>query len=225
MLRLGLALMMMTTAMLPEQGAAQGRVTYCCNDSSGRQVCSDVLPKQCYGRAYREISSQGVTVKRIDAPLTVEQREMKEAEAKKAKEEETKRLEQDRKDRALLATYASEKDIDYVRDRALADVQKNIKAVQDKQAELAKLKAKLDAEAEFYKKKTMPPKLQAQMRDNDADMKAQQAAIESKQKEIEALKAHYEAEKQRYRELSRQKVPDRNEAATPVPATATPRPR
>lgn len=225
MLRLGLALMLVTTAMLPMQAAAQGRVTYCCNDSSGKQVCSDVLPKQCYGRAYREINAQGVTVKRIDAPLTAEQREMKEAEAKKAKEEETKRLEQDRKDRALLATYASEKDIDYVRDRALADVQKNIKAVQDKQAELAKLKAKLDAEAEFYRKKTLPPKLQAQIRDNDADMKAQQAAIESKQKEIEALKAHYEAEKQRYQELSRQKATGRNEAAAPVPAAATPRPR
>ncbi len=225
MLRLGSALMLLTAAILPAQTAAQGRVTYCCNDSGGNQVCSDVLPKQCYGRAYREINRQGVTVRRIDAPLTAAQREMKEAEAKKAKEEEIKRLELDRRNRALLATYASEKDIDYVRDRTVADMQKTIKAAQVKQAELAKLKANLDAEAEFYKKKPMPPKLQAQIRDNDAELKTQQAVIESKLKEIEALKAHFEDERARYRELTGQKTPDRNGAAAPMPPGADTRPR
>ena len=225
MLRLGSAVMLLTVAMLPAQTAAQGRVTYCCNDSSGKQVCSDVLPKECYGRAYREINRQGVTVRRIDAPLTAAQREMKEAEEKKAKEEEIKRLEQDRRNRALLATYASERDIDYVRDRAVADMQKIIKAAHDRQAELAKQKAELDAEAEFYKKKPMPPKLQAQIRDNNAELKTQQAAIESKLKEIEALKAHYEDERARYRELTRQKAPGRSEAAAPMPPGADTRPR
>lgn len=227
MLRLGLALMLLTAALLPIPAAAQaqGRMTYCCNDGSGKQVCSDVLPQECYGRAYREINRQGVTVKRIDAPMTAEQREMKEAEARKAKEEEIKRLEQDRKNRALLATYASEKDIDNVRDRALADIEKTIKTAQDRQDELAKEKAKLDAEAEFYKKRPMPPKLKAQMRDNEADMKAQQAAINSKQKEIEALKTRYEDEKLRYHELTRQKTIERNPAAAAVPAAAGSRPR
>lgn len=225
MLRLGSTLMLLTTAMLPVQTVAQGRVTYCCNDSSGKQVCSDVLPKQCYGRAYREINAQGVTVRRTDAPLTAEQRETKEAEARRAKEEEIKRLEQDRLNRALLATYASEKDIDFVRDRAVADIQKSIKAAQEKHAELAKQKEKLDAEAEFYKKKPMPPKLRTQIRDNDADMKAQQVAIESKLKEIEALRARYEDERQRYRELTRQKAPGRGEAAASAPPGADTRPR
>ncbi len=226
-LRLGSALMLLTAAMLPLPAAAQaqGRMTYCCNDGSGKQICSDVLPKECYGRAYREINRQGVTVRRIDAPMTAAQREMKEAEARQAKEEEVKRLEQDRKNRALLATYASEKDIDNLRDRALADIQKTIKTAQDKQDELAKEKTKLDAEAEFYKKRPMPPKLKAQMRDNEADMKTQQAAIGSKQKETEALKARYEDEKLRYRELTKQKTIERNPAAAAAPAAAGSRPR
>ena len=218
--RLGSALMLLP-AVLPMMAAAQGRVTvtYCCTGDNGRQVCSDVLPKECYGKAYREINSRGITTRHVDAPLNAEQRAHKEAEAKKAKEEEARRLEQTRKNRALLATYSSEQDIDVARDRTIADIQKTIKVSQDKQAELAKQRQKLDSEAEFYKKKTMPAPLQGQIRDNDAEMKAQQDAVEAKQKEIEAAKARYGEEKLRYRELTQKKP-----AGSPPPAADT-RPR
>ena len=62
MLRLGSALMLLSAVMFPAPAAAQGRTTYCCTDDGGKQTCSDVLPKQCYGRAYREINAQGTTV-------------------------------------------------------------------------------------------------------------------------------------------------------------------
>ncbi|MBI4989224.1 MAG: hypothetical protein HZC23_10425 [Rhodocyclales bacterium] len=219
MLRLGSALMLLGAALLPAPAAAQGRFTYCCIDDNGKQACSDVLPKECYGRAYREINAQGVTKRRVDAPLTAEQRAIKDAEAKKAREEELKRLEQDRKNRALLATYATEQDIDYARGRAVADIEKAIKALQEKQAELASRKQQLDNEAEFYKKKPMPQQLQAQMRDNDTEMKAQQTAIEGRQKEIDVVKARYEDEKMRYRALTNKK------AAAPAASGADARPR
>jgi hypothetical protein len=221
--RLGSALLFLAAA-LPATVAAQGRTTYCCTDDSGRQVCSDVLPQQCYGRAYREIAPSGRTVRRTDAPLTAEQRAMKEAEAKKAKEEELRRQEQDRKNRALLATYSSEQDIDYVRDRAVADIEKSIKTAQDKQAELAKRQKKLDAEAEFYQKKSMPPQLQAQLADTQAESKALEADIAAKRKDIESIKARYDEEKQRYRELTKQKT-GTAAAAPPAPSGADARPR
>lgn len=224
-LRLGSALILIAAAAMPATAVAQGRTTYCCNEESGRQVCSDVLPQACYGKAYREINSRGFTVRRVDAPLTAEQRALKEAEAKKAKEEEIKRLEQDRRNRALLATYATEQDIDYARDRAIADVQRNIKASQEKQDELAKRKQQLDNEAEFYRKKAMPQQLQAQLRDVGGEMKAQQAVIERGQKEIEAIKVRYEDEKQRYRELTKSKsAGGGQQAAPPAPAGADARP-
>lgn len=232
--RLGSALTFCVVLALPAlataQGRApagyspQGRITYCCADNGGRQICSDVLPKECYGKAYREINSRGITVRHVPAPLTPEQRAAREAEEKKAKEEEVRRLEQDRRNRALLATYTSEQDIDAARDRAIADVEKGIKAAQEKQAELAGRQKKLDAEAEFYKKKPMPPALQAQLRENQDEMKAQQAAIDAKQKDIEALKARYEEEKQRYRELTRKTAAGRGGAAPPA-AEPAPRPR
>lgn len=223
MFRLGSALTLFIATTLTPPAAAQGRITYCCIGDNGRQVCSDVLPKECQGKAYREINSRGVTVKRVDAPLTSEQRAMKEAEDKRAKEEEAKRLEQDRKNRALLATYSSEKDIDIARDRTIGDVQKAIKASQDKLAELANRQKKLDNEAEFYKKKAMPPELQAQLRDNQADMKALQDAIVGRQKDIEALKARFEEEKLRYRDLTQSKTTGRSGPAAPAGADARPR--
>ena len=204
--RLGSALMLLA-ALLPLAAAAQRRVTYCCTGDNGRQVCSDLLPKECYGKAYREISSRGITIRHVDAPLTAEQRAQREAEIRKAEEEAARRREEERRNRALLATYA------------IADVRKTIQSHEDKLAELARQKQKLDDEAEFYKKKTLPPPLQAQIRDNDAEMKTQQQAIEAKQKEIEILKTRYEAEKLRYRELTQKKT-----AGSP-PAAADTRPR
>jgi len=200
MLRLGSALMLLP-AVLPLPAAAQGRITYCCTDNTGQQVCSDVLPKQCYGKVYREINSRGITVRRVDAPLNAEQRAAKEADAKKAKEEEARRLEQDRRNRALLATYATEQDIDYARDRAMADVRKAIKESQDKQAELAKRKQKLDAEAEFYKKKTLPAEVDKGLKDADYEIRAQEELIASKAREMELIKAKYDEDRRRFRDL------------------------
>ncbi|MEZ5614723.1 MAG: hypothetical protein R3E35_05850 [Rhodocyclaceae bacterium] len=221
-LRLGSALMCLAAALLTAPAAAQKRITYCCIGDNGRQMCSDVLPKECYGKAYREVSPRGIVLRHVPAPLTAGERAAREAEEKKAREEEARRLEQDRRNRALLATYTSEKDIDAARDRAVADLQKAIKAARENQAELAMKKQKLDSEAEFYKKNTMPAPLQAQIHTNDTEMKAQQAAIDGKLKEIEAAKARYEDEKRRFLELTKQPA----ERAGPQPsAGATARPR
>jgi len=207
MRRLGSASMLAWFALAPALAAPpQGRITYCCTDNNGKKVCSDVLPEQCYGRAYREINSRGMTVRQIDAPMSAEQRAAKDAETKRAKEAEILRLEQDRKNRALLATYPTEKDIDEARDRTLGDIDRSIKAIQAKQAELSKRKQQLDQEAEFYKKRTLPPQLQAQMNDNAAEMKTQQDALENREKEIEAVKIRFADEKARYRELTQKKT-------------------
>ena len=92
--------------------AGGGSRLYCCQDSSGKQVCGDILPQVCYGRAYREIGADGRTVREVDAPLTAEQRAQKVAEDAKRKEEEARQKEQQRKDQALMDTYANVEDIE-----------------------------------------------------------------------------------------------------------------
>ena len=183
-------------------GAAQARSIYCCKDDRGIDACSDILPQACYGRAYREINEHGMTVRRFDAPLTAEQRAQKEAAKKKAQEEERKRMEQERRNRALLATYASEKDIDYMRDGAVAELEKTILLSQERRNEAACKLKKLNEDAEFYKKKGLPPEMRAALRDNENEMKAQETIIEAKKREMAEIKAKYEDDRNRFRELT-----------------------
>ena len=74
---------------------------YCCNDASGKQVCGDLMPQECYGRAYREVGDSGRTVRNVEAPLTAEQRAERAAEDERRKVEEAAQQEQRRKDLAL----------------------------------------------------------------------------------------------------------------------------
>ncbi len=204
--------------------AAQAGSTFCCADEKGKQVCSDVIPPACYGKAYREINERGITTKRVDAPLTAEQLVKKEEEAKKAKEEAQKKLEQDRKNRALLATYATEEDIDYMRNRAVGELKKSIQESQAKLDEALKTKKRLNEEAEFHKKTGLPRELRNNLRDNDEEIKTHQDAMEGKQKDIAAVKAKYDDELVRYRELKSGKKPSTPSAAA-EPSAADRRPR
>ena len=213
--RLGSAFVLFAGFTLLAFGA-QARSIYCCKDDRGLDVCSDILPQVCYGRAYREISERGNTLRRFDAPMTSEQRAAKEEEKKRVREEEKKQTEQERKNRALLATYASEQDIDFMRDLTVAEMENAIKLSRDKYDEAARKKGKIADEAEFYKKKGLPPELKAAMRESENEMRAQQDAIEAKQKEIEAAKTRYENDKNRYRELTRVKKPSASAPAAPV---------
>ena len=182
--------------------ACADRTTYCCADDAGHQVCSDMLPPQCYNKPYREINSRAMTVRKVEPPLTTEQRAKRDAEMEKKKEAERLAMEQKRKDTALLASYASEADIAYTRDRALAphrDAIKELKARMDTARQRQKSLAK---EAEFYQKKPMPPELQASIRDNESDQKAVQSLIESRLKEMATINARYDEDLRRYRELT-----------------------
>lgn len=182
--------------------AAAGQF-YCCNDEHGKQVCGDILPPACYGRAYRELGSSGRTVRNVDAPLTAEQRAQRVAEDERRKEQEAALKEQKRKDQALLETYATEKDIETLRRRAENDVNLSIKAAEDKIAEAHKQRRKFENEAEFYKKKQLPPQVDKGLRDADAEVAAQMSVIASKKKDLETIRIKYDEDRRRFLELTR----------------------
>jgi hypothetical protein len=174
--------------------------TFCCSDKAGHRICGDILPVECEDRAYKEIGDKGI--RNVEAPLTAEQKAQRDAEAAKKKEQERALAEQRRKDRALLNTYSSEKDIDALRDRALADQESAGKVTQDKYNAAVKRKQQLDKELEFYAKKPVPANLKAQIRDNDTEIDSQKKALDDRQKDIEATRARFEEDRKRYRELT-----------------------
>lgn len=174
--------------------------TFCCTDAAGRRLCGDTLPPQCANQTYRYTNEKGITTQ-VDAPLTPEQRAKKEAEEAKKREEERLASVQRLRDQALLNTYAGEKDIDVVRDRALADMTAATKQIQDKYDAALKRKQQLESEKEFYAKKPMPENLKSQIKENEVEIQAQKKALDDKAQETAAVRQRFEDEKKRYLEL------------------------
>ncbi len=179
---------------------------FCCNDPNGKQVCSDILPQECLGRAYREIGESGRTLRTVEAPLSAEQRAQRAAAEAQRKAEETALREQQRKDQALLNTYSSENDIELMRTRAIEEVKKSIKTAQTTIVEIRARRKSFENEAEFYKNRTLPPDIQKGLRDADYEITAQERVIESREKDLEAIKIKYDEDRRRYRDISRRTV-------------------
>ena len=180
---------------------------FCCTDNNGKQVCGDLLPQACYGKAYREIGESGRTIRTVEAPLTAEQRAQRAAEEEKRKAEEIARKEQQRKDQALLETYGSAKDIEVMRQRAQEDVYKSIKSAEASIVEIKKKRKDFENEAEFYKKKAMPAEIQKGLRTTEFEIKAQESVIEAKKKELDIIRVKYDEDLKRYNELSKRPPP------------------
>lgn len=173
------------------------------------------MPRECHGRAYRELGGRGNVLRVVEAPLNAEQKLAREAEQERKKAAERAALDERRRNLALLNTYTSEKDIDFMRDRAIADVEASTKELQAKLAEAQKRKKKLDNEVGFYKKKSVPAELKEQIKANEVDLAAQQAAIDAKAQEVEKVRIKFEEDRLRYRELTkgRQTVQGQNKTS------------
>ena len=184
--------------------AAEAQIIKCVG-KDGKTYVGSTLPPQCAGQAANEMNKQGQVVKRTEAMLTPEQRAAKETEdkAKKERDIEAARKEQEetRKNKALLSTYGSEKDIEVARGRALADNEGAVKQTQVKIEQFDKAGAALKKELEFYSGKNKPPAKLTQ--DNEIDRKAQEQLMVAKRKDVEAINARYDEDKRRYLELTK----------------------
>jgi hypothetical protein len=192
-------------ALLPLAALAQPTQTsYRCVGTDGKKYYGSTIPPQCIGQPVEQLNNQGMVIKRIDAAASAAEREKKAAEEVERKKREAVSKEEGRRNRALLATYTSEKDIDAARARALkenqgavADIEKRIGGLQ---ARLATLKKELD----FYAGKNKPPaKLTQDIQSAEFDIKTQEQLMAAKKREVEQINARYDDDKKRYLELTR----------------------
>lgn len=172
-----------------------------CCDVNGKRVCGDPPPPVCDNRA-KIIYLKGGLSKEIEAPLTPEQRAAREAEEARKKEEARLAAEQARKDRALLDSFTSVKELDAARDRAIADLEKNAEQAKNRlEAALAKQK-KLDDEKEFYLKKPLPAVLKKQIEENEREIATQRQTLEQKERDVAAVLERFAADRERYLQLT-----------------------
>lgn len=181
--------------------SAQAARMFCCVDDNGSRYCSDSLPEVCRTRAYSEFNERGVKVRAVEAPLTEAQQSARDAEDKRRAEEEKLNLEQKRRDQALMATYASERDLDIAKSRAVGDLDRSIKLLQDRLDNAQGQKLKLQANIAALKGKPTPPELADQIRRNELEIQSVTREKDSKQKDLERVVTKYETERKRFREL------------------------
>lgn len=186
---------------IASSAAVAQQTIYCCDDDRGRPVCGDVLPSVCFGKAYREISPQGTVRRHVAAPLTAEEIARRDAEEQRRREEEARLAIQRRLDLALLETYQSLDDIDYLEARALAEVDRDLVVIEEREQELEMQRQRLMEEAEFYVGRDLPREVATGLRLIDTEMAAYQSVRHSKEAEKQSIRERFAADRRRYAEL------------------------
>jgi len=203
----------LATFALPQAAEAQ---SYRCTGKDGKKYYGATIPPQCVGLTVEQISAQGVVIRRIEGQMSPEERAKRDAEAKAAEEREAAAKDEARRNRALLATYSSEADIEAARKRALEDNDKSIAEVQSRIDQMKKRLEGFNKEMEFYQGKNKPPaKLAEDVRETQASIKSQEEQM-AKRKDVSGINAKYDEDKKRFVDL--QKGGGVVPAATPAPA-------
>ena len=185
---------------------AAGRII-CWKDENGKVVgCGDRVPPEYQENATKELDSRGITRKTTATPEEIEKRRAQEREEARKNAEERRRLaEEKRQNRALLATYANEQEIDARRDRELEHVEAQIrqldvslKNVNDRRADLEKRREV--AQNDKYLKASLP-ELTSELEKVNAQQRRLEERVASQEKIKNGIRVRYEEQKQRFRAL------------------------
>ena len=179
--------------------------TYRCTGSDGKKYYGSAIPDACIGRPLELINQQGLVVRRIDPEGDEKRRIAKEAEAEKRREAEAATREANLRNRALLATYTSEKDIEDSRARDLREHQKQVQEVQGRIDEIKKRQARFQKDLAVYQeasKGAPPARLQEEIINAEIDLKAQQGLLDAKKKEAASINARYDDDRRRYQQAT-----------------------
>ena len=186
-------------ALAPLAAEAQ---SFRCVGNDGKKYYGATVPPQCIGLPVEQLNSQGMVIKRFDAAASAAEREKKAAEEEERKKREVITKEEGRRNRALLATYNDEKDIEQARTRSLKDNEGAVKDIEKRIGGLKTRLTELKKELEFYSGKNKPPaKLAEEIRSTEFDIQIQEDVMATKKKEVDQINARYDSDKKRYKEL------------------------
>jgi hypothetical protein len=181
-------------------GTAQAQM-YRWVDGNGRVHYSDTLPQTYQKSGAAEMNKQGMVVRRTQSEAERQAEIERQAEQLKI---ERQQAEQARLDRALMATYTSEAEIDLARDRALEHHKLAIRGAETRakavDANLDELRARISA----IEKSGRPvsPDLQNQLAQTRKESLELKRTILNNEDAMLQVREKYEADKMRFRQLS-----------------------
>ena len=193
---------LMLASLAADAQTNKEQYTYRCVGNDGKKYYGQTLPQQCLGRPVELINKQGLVVKRIDHEGEEKARLAKEAEAEKQRELEIAAKDAQRRHRALLATYSSEKEIEDARTRDLREHQRQVRDVQDKIDAIKKRQQQFQAELALFKGADGdgPTRLKQEIVNANIDLRAQQTLLDAKKKDAVGINARYDEDRKRYAE-------------------------
>jgi hypothetical protein len=195
------AALLIAVIALPMAAEAQ---TYRCVGKDGKKYYGSTVPTPCLGQPVEQLNAQGLVTKRFDAAASAAEREKKAADDEERKKREVVSKEEGRRNRALLATYTSDKDIESARARALKDNEAAVKDVEQRIDALKKRLGELKKESNANAGKGQPPaKLASDISSAEFDIKTQEDLLAAKKKDVSTINARYNDDKKRYGELTK----------------------
>jgi hypothetical protein len=218
-------------ALLLVVGTAWGQATpgagkiVCWKDKSGKTVgCGDKVPPEYQDNATRELNKGGITVKQSEPALTADQKKALQTEADRKAADKAVIAEEKRRDKALLDTFTTVKEIDLKRNRDIQLIESNIEAQTTNLKNANDRQADSKNKIEQYKKenKPAPASVQEEYDRAEASKIKIQAQISQKRKEIVDLNQQYDAMKKRFVELTTPATAAAPVAAPPVAAAPAP---
>ena len=188
-------------------GIGSAGAAFKCVDAQGKTHIGDTPPPGCAAVMMYEVTPTGKVIRSIEPTPTPEQAKALQIEAERKREADKIVAEQKRKDMALLATFASEKEFDVARDRNIEPIKGRIASAQDRIKAVEKRQKEIEDEMEFYKagksKKAggVPHNLTDDLKRVTAEKTALVGSITGYEKEIEEIKVKFEADKKRWIDL------------------------
>lgn len=192
--------------LAPALALAQSKI-YICKDAAGRTLSSDRPIAECSARPMREMDRSGITRREIAAPLSAEEKQKNEQEARARRAGELAAVEQRRNDTAILSRFRSEDDIVDSGRRNAAIVQENVK--REKQVLAAAEKRQQAVEAELMQLPSGEPRpayLRQRLEEADRGVNGSRRRLDDYEAEILLINTRTEATLARFRELRRERA-------------------
>jgi hypothetical protein len=205
------------TQAQPEQSNGTPGI-YTCVDARGRKLTSDRPIVDCIDREQKVLNPSGTVRAKVGPSLTAKERDALEAKQKAELEEQARRNEEKRRDRALLTRYPSKQVHDKERALALAQIAVVRQAAAHRVEELLRQRSAINDEMEFYKKdpSKAPPSVRRQVDEVTQSLAIQERFIADQDAELKRVNDRFDEELARLKQLWAQRSP-----APPTAASKT----
>jgi Domain of unknown function (DUF4124) len=210
-MRILVFILLVSALSIPNMAAADGKKIVKWVDSKGVTQYGDKLPASEAGRNNAEMNAQGMVVKKN---VTVD---------KTNEVLDQQKLEQERKDKILLASYTKPEEIDLARDRNLQMDQAALQALNSQKESIAARTARNNKTADGFRtrKKPIPAYLSDEIRLSKLEAAKIDKQLVQHKLSMEATKKHFAEEKVRFVSLKQPALPAANTDVANTPNNST----